>query len=442
MLLGYHIGSSSCVYENFVFLQKNIQNMIKKISIKNYKSIVDDEIELGRVNVFIGENGAGKSNILEAVGMFSAAKQPGKSSTERLFNKGIRVTKPSLMFNSFKNKKISESILVNLHVDINKKIVKYEYNLIPSEIDDITTKWETKEERIATGEFFEKIDDFINKFSDNYLQGVNKDDKQKYEKQLQKGIDDFVSTLPEKLEIPVKTPEEKMTEEVNHRISSYQIYTLSTPALRGITKDSRKQPLGLNGENLDALLSTFNDEEWQLLMDYSHFISWLEKPLIDEKDILKYEGHKLGRSTSRLYFVDQFMRKNNNTFAAENANEGALYVLFYLALFISKKTPSFFAIDNIETALNPKICRALIESITELAEKTNKQVLITTHNPAVLDGINLNDDNERLFVVSRNNEGHTKTKRIKFKPGGNQQKRKLSEYWMRGVLGGLPNNFI
>ena len=108
----------------------------------------------------------------------------------------------------------------------------------------------------------------------------------------------------------------------------------------------------------------------------------------------------------------------------------------------SKQTTARTQISNIETALNPKICRALIESITELAEKTNKQVLITTHNPAVLDGIDLNNDNERLFVVNRTDEGLTKTKRIQFKPQNGQVRHKLSELWMRGRLGGIPQNFL
>ena len=34
--------------------------MIKKVLISNYKSIVKQEIDLGRVNIFIGENGSGK----------------------------------------------------------------------------------------------------------------------------------------------------------------------------------------------------------------------------------------------------------------------------------------------------------------------------------------------------------------------------------------------
>ena len=41
--------------------------MVSKVRIKNFKSVVDLELELGKVNVFIGENGCGKTNILEAI---------------------------------------------------------------------------------------------------------------------------------------------------------------------------------------------------------------------------------------------------------------------------------------------------------------------------------------------------------------------------------------
>lgn len=50
---------------------------ISKILINSFKSIGNNsevtEIELGMVNCFIGANGVGKSNILEAIGLLSAA---------------------------------------------------------------------------------------------------------------------------------------------------------------------------------------------------------------------------------------------------------------------------------------------------------------------------------------------------------------------------------
>lgn len=45
--------------------------MIKKLSIKNFKSIKELDIECKKVNLFIGEPNAGKSNILESLGLLS-----------------------------------------------------------------------------------------------------------------------------------------------------------------------------------------------------------------------------------------------------------------------------------------------------------------------------------------------------------------------------------
>lgn len=45
--------------------------MIKKLHIKNFKSIKDLKLDCARVNVFIGEPNTGKSNILEALGMLT-----------------------------------------------------------------------------------------------------------------------------------------------------------------------------------------------------------------------------------------------------------------------------------------------------------------------------------------------------------------------------------
>lgn len=42
---------------------------LKKISFKNFKSLYDTSFEPGRINVFIGANGYGKSTILEVIGL-------------------------------------------------------------------------------------------------------------------------------------------------------------------------------------------------------------------------------------------------------------------------------------------------------------------------------------------------------------------------------------
>jgi AAA15 family ATPase/GTPase len=63
--------------------------MIEKIKISNFKSIEELELDLGRVNVLIGENGCGKTNILEAIG-FGSLGIKRKLDYELLFARRIR----------------------------------------------------------------------------------------------------------------------------------------------------------------------------------------------------------------------------------------------------------------------------------------------------------------------------------------------------------------
>jgi predicted ATPase len=201
-----------------------------------------------------------------------------------------------------------------------------------------------------------------------------------------------------------------------------------------------KQPVGINGEHLDILISSFNEEELAQLKKYNYLIGWLEDFFLDPKDVRKLDGMKMGKSTSLLYFQDKFMAENHNVFSAENANEGILHVLFYLSVLISRRTPQFFGIDNIETALNPHLCRHLMKGISELAIENEKQIVVTTHNPAILDGLDLTNDDIRLFEVYRGDKGDTRTRRIQFKKGA-EKKYKLSEMWMKGMLGAISQNF-
>lgn len=397
-------------------INKNTR-MINELNISNFKSIINESIKLSNINVFIGENGCGKTNILESVAMLSAAKDHNLN-INGLSNKGVRVTKPTLTMSSFFGKTQKNQIELMVKFAVSNEMAKCK--IYPIDKDDIYSEWRDKEDSILDKNIENIIEEQLNKLHNENLIGKIKLDELKVK--IKKGV-------TEDLEIK------------NTYLSRYLIYNLNIQSLRGISNSSKEMPLGINGEGLDVLLHDFSKDEWAELKRYSYLISWLDEILIDETDSLKYKGHKLGRSNSFLFFKDKYMRLNNNVFAAENSNEGVLNILFYLALFISKKTPDFFAIDNIESSLNPKLCRTLMKIISNLAVEHNKQVLITTHNPAILDGINLFDETQKLFVVKREDEGDTKVEQIKLKPEVKDKDLKLSEMWMRGILGGLPNNF-
>lgn len=81
--------------------------MITQIKIENYKSILSLDLDLGRVNVLIGENGSGKTNILEAVALGSAAAEDNLEDSY-LSIKGIRLSEPKMMKPGFTSEQVSE----------------------------------------------------------------------------------------------------------------------------------------------------------------------------------------------------------------------------------------------------------------------------------------------------------------------------------------------
>lgn len=413
------------------------EDMIKTISIENYKSVLKLSLNLGRINVFIGANGSGKSNILEAIAMVSAQEETGKVNIETLIGKGVRVAKPTLTVSSFCGKVLASSIKMQAKIEERGQVVPYNYSFCTKDANDIYSEWSEEIEmeifRQLAIKKLEIIEESLQQIEQT-IKGMQRRSMEKAKERLAV-LNDLYSKYSDRYT-------KNLTVDLfraKRILGNYLIYNPNISALRGFSNESKKTPLGINGEGLDVLFSSFSEEQKKELLLDCH-IDWLDDVLIDNKEEYKNLGYKLGRSISNLFFVDKYMQKKNNVFSAENANEGALFILFYLALFISDKTPSFFAIDNIESGLNPRLCRYLMKTLAELAKKNNKQALITTHNPAILDGLNLHDDEQRLFVVSRNDEGQTKVERIKLKPKG-QENIKLSDLWISGQLGGIPEMF-
>ena len=74
--------------------------MLKSLSVRTFKSLADVTVELGLVNVFVGANGSGKSNLLEALGVLSAAAD-GRVDDQTLLARGVRPGVPRLYKSAF-----------------------------------------------------------------------------------------------------------------------------------------------------------------------------------------------------------------------------------------------------------------------------------------------------------------------------------------------------
>ena len=209
--------------------------------------------------------------------------------------------------------------------------------------------------------------------------------------------------------------------------------------MRTFEVEGQIQPLGIKGEGLFKLLKSLRDDDERIaeIKEQMGVLDWFADFRLPT-DAAPYERH--------LEIRDRYIADTGSDplayFDQVSANEGFLFLLFYYSLFISADTPRLFAIDNIEASLNPKLCRELTRRLVELAKKYDKQVIMTTHSPAVLDGLDLQDDTQRLFTISRNSKGHSRARRVHAPtPLAGEPPVPLSEAFSRGLLGGLPQNF-
>jgi predicted ATPase len=391
--------------------------MIETIHIENYKSIHSLDLELGRVTVLIGENGSGKSNILEAIALASAASQ-NKLDNEFLVSRGIRVNNSKFMKSAF-NYEDHTSEVEEKEIKINIRCGKQSISYILDSKNSPYSKW-------------------------NVTKSLDPLPKESHE--LEQNAERFLALEIKESEKTVLSIflEQKLKEILNRYkdfedqiyLEDYLVFSPENSSLRLFEKEAQIEPLGINGEGLYKLLivtAKTEPKKINVIKENLSLISWFENFDLPESQFGNLE----------IVIKDKYIEQLESEFYNhKNTNEGFLFLLFYILLFVSDKTPKFFAIDNIDASLNPKLCTELTKKIVQLAKEYDKQVILTTHNPAILDGIDLTDEEQKILVVSRNKKGHTRTRTIKplRVPEGDIPV-ELSEAFLGGMLGGLPKHF-
>ncbi len=393
--------------------------MIRTISVDGFKSIYSMSLELGRVNCFIGANGVGKSNILEAMGVLGAAAN-GSVDDEALLRRGVRPGLPRLYKTSFINDRTPAHIGLSAE---GREKESYRISLL-NPLDNPEPAWSFKTELLSDGHTEIVSDGVRNKKNLNPKAGLAA------------------------LKI-VEIEPDNAAARLMSRLQNYAIYSPNTPTLRSMVPDPQSRaPVGLSGGQLaegfaDLRRAMLNGPD-EALDDLLELIDWVADIETTSQGGSFLSAHA-PRTQMMLKFTDRFMQKSRNELSAYDASEGALYVLFCALLCLSPKAPRFFAIDNLDQALNPRLVTRLTTKLCAWLRldqgREEKQLLFTAHNPAVLDGLDLSDPEIRLFAVERNSKGHTCVRRIELTAAlyALNEQYPLSRLWMMGHLGAVPN---
>lgn len=272
--------------------------MIQQIEIDNFKSIRHADLELGKINLFIGENGAGKTNILEAIGVVSAAVY-GVVDDESLLRRGVRPGVPRLYKTSNQKYKTGPHI----HFSVRHESCLYSVSLL-NPLKKPKPCWNFKTERLASDDL-EKP----------YTRGVKRNPNPEMG-----GLPMILSALPK----------DCVTTRFCSDLRDYALYNPNTAALRGLVQDIQMRlPVGLAGgglsEGLNHLLNLANkDEQMEEVVDaVAALFSWVR-----EVSTSTHIGHILSDSVPRakrtITFTDRYMKQDNNRLTAADASEGVL----------------------------------------------------------------------------------------------------------------------
>jgi len=342
---------------------------IQNVTVDNFKSLEDFEIEFSKFTCLIGLNSAGKSTILQAIDFVS--QQMHGDITNWLSDRSWEAKE-------LKSKLIDRRLItVTVAFTYNEKFYLWRFNF------NTILKRCTYEEILIAQDGMEAIFEvkdskymIIKNFEHNKkLQG---DIIQDYE-------GSFLSSLKDEF-LP-----ESIREFKNYILNIYSLDLLSPQELRKRSRLGSK--LGLSGANLSAFLSTLNHKQ-QL-----EILSQLKKcyPDLNTFEIKKSKG-----GWSRLEVVEKFGNKKI-TNEAKYLNDGVLRLIAILAQLQSQK--SFLLFDEIENGINAELIEFLMDTL--IASK--HQVMITTHSPMILNYIEDDTAKKSVKYIYKTTEGFTKS---------------------------------
>ncbi len=346
--------------------------MIKSISIKKFKSLVDMELELSDFTCLIGLNGSGKSTVLQAIdfiGQMMRGKLSDWARSRRWNWKDI----PSRLG----QKALGRVISFKVTAEVESGIVVWECQFNCAEKFLRCTK-ESVRSGSDSGDLLMEVRD------GDYRIGVAPFRRIEFDYQgsiLSQLKDSSLDGQAELLEL----------KKLIGSIKSMDL--LSPPQMRERARSVEE--VGPGGEGLSAFIDGMTDKERRELIDslrevYPHL-----------RDV---ETKSLRSGWKELKFKEKY--EEELVTEAHHMNDGTLRLVTIFALLARNDRILLF--DEIENGINPEVVKGLVQRMIEAP----RQVIVTTHSPMILNYLDDEVAERSVILLYKNSEGHTKSTRF------------------------------
>jgi len=119
------------------------------------------------------------------------------------------------------------------------------------------------------------------------------------------------------------------------------------------------------------------------------------------------------------------------------SSDGTLRALAILLALETHRESSTILIEEPEQNLHPWAIAAIIEHIREVVTERHVQVIVSTHSPQVVERVYPGE----VLVASRTEEGGTKFRTLdEILPDSDIAMGEVADLWVKGLLGGVPSD--
>lgn len=350
--------------------------MISLFRLKSYKSYEYAELPLATLTVLIGANASGKSNILEGLRFLSWLAAGHKlSEMSHVDQNVVRGSVNRLGRNG--NPKFS--LGAQLEIDLNDYEIEIELRNGELHISDewlnsVDGMMLYKLKRASVGEGNNAAVAY-NTFKKGQNQVVNVTDQRAVITQLDSPASFSSKHKRAASDIP------RITKLCSNELAQIMFLDPVPAKMRGYSFISDKDLRG-DGSNISSVL--FNVWESGSAEERQALLGFVES--LPEQQIVDFKFISTPRNEVMLELVESFGGVES-PYDASLLSDGTLRILSIAAAVLTVASGSLVVIEEIDNGVHPNRAAQLIKSILDVAARRQLQVLLTTHNPALLDAL-------------------------------------------------------
>ena len=382
-------------FVNFFVLLEKLSDfkMLQRVHIENFKSLKNVSLELQRINLLIGPNNSGKTNLLRAFDMF-----------------------------------LNKRFHANSDVD---KFVNLSYN---RQADSMIAQFSWQDITKKTGNVYHRT----NVYSASVV-----NDNTEYD------VNTWITPSWKILDAREGDPEHNLEDLENYKFC-YSIERNLGVFQPDSTKMVGYQTIGSSTSRIDFDASNVVNFLESLHDEHRNEFYQLEKDLqvcLPEFSYISFR--KIADNDSVKKEIGLYNNSTKQTFWSEELSEGVLYFLALLCVIHQPNPPKLLLLEEPERGIHPRRIKEVVGFIKQLAYEKDIQVVMSSHSPLVLD--EFTETPESVFVFDKDDEGATLIRNLQRDVIEPENKKRaengmeaanytdaLGENWTIGFLGGVP----